>query len=157
MLRRAHFGPIRPRTELEPAFATAPGYKPPLWREGEDPAHSEQPAMFQLAQQRGVLQAAEALLDPLAFPPADNIALMPGGARVYGVAPALGPCSAPRAESHACAVTRPRTPRCRNPCRRPTVMRSLPGTCSSITSAATCSARPLACGSSAFTISPLRF
>ena len=36
-------------------------------REGEDPAHFEDAAMFQFAQQRDVFQPAEALLDPLAF------------------------------------------------------------------------------------------
>ncbi len=36
-------------------------------REGEDPSHLEQSAMFQFAQQSDVLQPAEALFDALAL------------------------------------------------------------------------------------------
>src|SRR3954453_15274192 len=55
-------------------------------REGEDPPHFENAAMFQFAQQGDVFQPAETLLDPLAFLLTLGIAGVPRGAPIDGAA-----------------------------------------------------------------------
>ena len=74
-----------------------------------------------------------------------------------GAASALVRCSAPHGALHRDGGPRPRTPSCRSPCWRLRSPARTPGLCSSISSAASRSARPLASNNSALTISPLRF
>src|SRR6266566_7870788 len=124
--------------------------------EGEDPVHFAHSAMPHFAQQGDRLQPTETLFDALSLLLTETIAGM------------LCRASVDCAPTAPCQVLRHMgvTPRCRHsatksrvskPLSPPTVTGFVPGICSSITSAASRSAVPLATNTSAATISPLRF
>ena len=125
--------------------------------EGEDPSYFEQATMLQFAQQRDVLQPAEAFFDPLSLLLTEVVTGMPRGARIDRTAARTGRVLRyVRGHVHVATFV-DELHSIITLVAAPTVTRPLPFNCSSITSAASRSARPLAWSNSALTISPLRF
>ena len=123
---------------------------------GKHPVHLAHSTMSYFPQQRDRLQPPETFLDPLPFLLADAVTGMPRRAPINRTAAAptvilrdMRRHPQMAALVHEVQVSKPLSP--------PTVSGCVPPSRSSITSAVSRSAVPLASQTSAFTISPLRF
>src|SRR5215469_8550753 len=111
--------------------------------EGENPIHFAHSAMANFAHQRDRLQPTEALFDPLPLSLAEGIPQMPHGAPVNRAAAAASVVLCHMRVTHRFRHSLTKS-RVSNPLSPPAVTVFVPGICSSITSAASRSAVPLA-------------
>jgi hypothetical protein len=124
--------------------------------QGKDPMQFAHAVMPNLSHQRDRLQPAEAFFDPLPLLLADGVARVPRGAVIHGAAPASR-----KVLCHVRRHPQMAAPLHESECVEPFVaadrQRCVPGSFSSMISAASRSAVPFAWKTSASTISPLWF